>query len=82
MRSGGEQREWRNGEALILDTSFEHETRNNATTAARYVMIVDFWHPQLTSPEQEALAFVYDLRNRYDSGLVPTRPTVARPAQG
>lgn len=70
MRVGEEKRVWQNGKALVLDTSFEHETGNNSRKD-RIVLIIDFWHPDLTQAEQEALAFVYDLRNRFESGDIP-----------
>ncbi|CAM9814716.1 unnamed protein product [Pylaiella littoralis] len=70
MRVGEEKRTWENGKALILDTSFEHETRNDSRRD-RIVLIIDYWHPDLTQAEQEALAFVYDLRNKFESGEIP-----------
>lgn len=44
MRVGKEKRVWENGKALVLDTSFEHETGNNSRRD-RIVLIIDFWHP-------------------------------------
>lgn len=44
MRVGEEKRTWENGKALILDTSFEHETRNDSRRD-RIVLIIDYWHP-------------------------------------
>ena len=44
MRVGEEKRTWENGKALVLDTSFEHETRNNSRRD-RIVLIIDYWHP-------------------------------------
>lgn len=44
MRVGEEKRVWENGKALVLDTSFEHETRNNSRKD-RIVLIIDYWHP-------------------------------------
>ncbi|CAM9509166.1 unnamed protein product, partial [Ectocarpus sp. 6 AP-2014] len=75
MRVGEEKRSWENGKALILDTSFEHETRNDSRRD-RIVLIIDYWHPGMyprshCSAEQEALAFVYDLRNKFESGEIP-----------
>jgi hypothetical protein len=78
---GNEKREWRNGKALVLDTSFEHETWN-AGTSSRYVLIFDFFHPDLTLAEREALAFIYELRNRYESGQVPFREPPPEPSTG
>lgn len=44
MRVGEKKRVWQNGKALVLDTSFEHETGNNSRRD-RIVLIIDFWHP-------------------------------------
>ena len=57
---------------LTLDTSFSHST-GNPSTEERHVLIIDFWHPELTEAEKAALEFVYDLRNKFESGLVPFR---------
>lgn len=44
MRVGEEKRSWANGKALVLDTSFEHETMNTSRRD-RVVLIIDYWHP-------------------------------------
>ncbi|CAM9149939.1 unnamed protein product [Choristocarpus tenellus] len=74
MRVGEEKRTWEEGKCLILDTSFEHET-GNMSNQDRIVMIIDYWHPDLTRAEQDALAFVYDLRNCFESGEIPLDKT-------
>jgi len=43
------------------------------TRSQRVVLLIDFWHPELTSVEREALQFIYDLRNKFESGEVPLR---------
>jgi hypothetical protein len=35
--------------------------------------IIDFWHPEITEAERAALELVYDLRNKYESGVIPFR---------
>jgi aspartate beta-hydroxylase len=67
MRVGGERRSWQQGKALVLDTSFVHETRNDSPEA-RYVLILDFWHPELTLVERAALQYIYHARNLFDAG--------------
>jgi len=57
---------------LTLDTSFTHST-SNPTKDDRYVLIIDFWHSELTEAEQAALVFVYDVRNKFENGSVPFR---------
>jgi Aspartyl/Asparaginyl beta-hydroxylase len=67
-----QRRSWEVGKLLTLDTSFVHST-GNPTDSDRHVLIIDFWHPDLTAGEREALTFIYDLRNKFDSGQVPFR---------
>jgi aspartate beta-hydroxylase len=69
---GGERRGWQEGKLTTLDTSFTHST-GNPTQQDRHVLILDFWHPELTTAERAALEFVYDLRNKFESGAVPFR---------
>lgn len=72
IRVGEEQRGWQEGKLTTLDTSFEHST-GNPSEEDRHVLIIDFWHPELTEAERVALEFVYDLRNKFESGQVPFR---------
>lgn len=77
MTVGGETRPWEEDGAVILDTSFRHSTRNDSEED-RFVLIVDFWHPDLTEPEREALEFIYDFRTKFEQGkikYVPKMPT-------
>lgn len=69
---GGERSGWSEGKLTTLDTSFVHST-GNPTTEERHVLILDFWHPELTEAERAALEFVYDLRNKFESGNIPFR---------
>lgn len=69
---GGERRGWQEGKLTTLDTSFTHST-GNPTDQDRHVLILDFWHPELTTAERAALEFIYDLRNKFESGAVPVR---------
>ena len=64
---GGERREWQTNKAIVFDTSFTHETYNNSEDD-RFVLIIDFWHPELTLPERQALEYIYDARNKFESG--------------
>jgi aspartate beta-hydroxylase len=66
------QRGWEEGKIILLDTSFEHST-GNPTTEDRHVLIIDFWHPELSEAEKAALSFIYDLRNQFESGNIPFR---------
>lgn len=68
----GERREWQQGKLTTLDTSFVHSTEN-PSNSDRHVLILDYWHPELTESERAALDFIYSLRNKYDSGEVKDR---------
>ena len=63
----GVKKSWKRDGLIVFDTSFTHET-SNESNQDRYVLIIDFWHPELTHPEREALKFIYDCRNKFDSG--------------
>lgn len=72
LKVGEEQRTWEEGKLVTLDTSFEHST-GNPTDSDRHVLIIDFWHPELSEAERAGLEFVYDLRNKFESGNIPFR---------
>jgi len=69
----GQTRDWVEDGAIILDTSFRHSTENNSDED-RFVLIVDFWHPDLTEAEREALEFIYDFRTKFEQGKIPYTP--------
>lgn len=55
IRVGSETRSWEEGRGLLFDDSFEHEVWNRSASD-RLVLIVDFWHPDLTDAEMRALS--------------------------
>ena len=59
IKVGDEKRKWVEEKALVFDSSFVHETKNDATSD-RIVLLVRFWHPQLTEVERSALDFIFD----------------------
>lgn len=61
------KKEWQKNKVIVFDTSFVHETENNSQED-RYVLIIDFWHPELSKDEQMALQFLYDCRNKFEVG--------------
>jgi aspartate beta-hydroxylase len=67
MSVAGDKRPWQQDKVVILDTSFTHST-GNESDEDRYVLIVDFWHPELSAAEREALEFIYDARNKFETG--------------
>jgi aspartate beta-hydroxylase len=77
MTCGGIEKEWEEDGCIVLDTSFKHSTRNDSDED-RFVLIVDFWHPDLTVPEREALEYIYDFRGKWEQGkieYIPKHPT-------
>lgn len=55
----GERRYWENGKGLVFNTSFFHRTMNESKDEERLVLLVRFWHPQLTQDERDALSFLF-----------------------
>ena len=50
---------WLSWQVLLFHDSFEHEVWN-LTASPRLVLIVDLWHPMLTSDEQRLAALQND----------------------
>lgn len=57
IRVGEDTRTWAEGQTLLFNTSFLHEAWNRSDTR-RIVLLIDVWHPELTSVEIEAIAFL------------------------
>jgi Aspartyl/Asparaginyl beta-hydroxylase len=74
IQVGQERQTWQRGKLLTIDTSFLHSTGNDSVNEERHVLIIDFWHPELSEAERVALTFLYDLRNKFESGQIPVRP--------
>lgn len=55
IRVANETRSWVEGKFIIFDDSFEHEVWHDGTTP-RLVLIVDFWHPELTDAQKRTLS--------------------------
>ena len=45
---------------MCADTSFIHSTYNESETQDRYVLIIRFWHPELTDHERNGVQFLFD----------------------
>ena len=73
IKVGAETRGWDEGKLTTIDTSFLHSTGNPSASEDRHVLIIDYWHPDLSEAESSALEFIYDLRNEFESGRVPFR---------
>ena len=66
IRVGPETRHWKNGECLLYDTTYEHETFNAHPTQERVVLHVDFFNTlRMTPTEIEVLQYIYSLREEF-----------------
>ena len=71
IQCGGARREYHPGKALIFDDSFSHFVVNQSTHE-RVVLIVDIWHPQLTSGGISVLNSHFNpVETRIDDGHFP-----------
>ena len=59
LRVGNETREWRFGETLIFDDSFEHEAWNRGTQT-RVVLLFEIWRPEIDATEREELTALFE----------------------
>ena len=81
MRVGNESRLWRDGEVWVFDDSFEHEVWNDADTP-RLLLILDAWHPGLTSEQQRHDALdTESSRRRYQTLLQRERQGLEPPME-
>jgi len=58
IRVGPVTQEWKSGEALVLDDSYEHEVWNK-TKEERVVLLVDIWHPDVKRSEREEIVRMF-----------------------
>lgn len=64
LRVGNEVREWREGEALIFDDSFEHEAWNRSDHT-RVILLFEIWRPEISAEERTALTAIFETINDY-----------------
>lgn len=67
LRVGSRTRHWKQGQCLVFDDSFVHEA-NNPSDQPRIVLIVDVWHPDLSTEER------IELQRGIDARLRPPSP--------
>ena len=63
IRVANEERRWVQDKALVFDDSFDHEVWNEGSER-RTVLLFDFWHPDLTPVEVEALSHMMGVWRR------------------
>lgn len=49
----------------------------NSSAEDRYVLIIDFFHPELSEAERAALKCVYDIRNQFEGRAIGPYATAA-----
>jgi hypothetical protein len=59
LRVGNETREWRFGETLIFDDSFEHEAWNRGSQI-RVVLLFEIWRPEIGAAERDELTALFE----------------------
>lgn len=64
LRVDQEWREWREGELVAFDDSFDHEAQNNSDEL-RAVLIFEVWHPDLSSEEIDAVRHCFTSRENW-----------------
>ncbi len=69
LRVGSETREWRIGETLIFDDSFEHEAWNRGSET-RIVLLFEIWRPEIDAGERAALTALFEAINEYGGAPV------------
>ena len=66
IRVGPEQKYWKQGECLLYDTTYQHETMNDHPTEERVVLHVDFFNILAMTPiEIEVMQYIYNLREQF-----------------
>ena len=63
IRVHAEWRSWVEGKAIVFDDSYDHEVRNRGPER-RTVLLLDFWHPDLSPVEISALDHMMDVWRR------------------
>lgn len=66
IRVGPETKNWKAGECLLYDTTYEHETFNGHSEQERVVLHVDFYNTlALTPVEIEVMQYIYSIRETF-----------------
>lgn len=66
IRVGPETRRWKQGECLVYDTTYEHETFNEHESQERVVLHVDFFNTLALTPQEiEVMRYIYQLREEF-----------------
>jgi aspartate beta-hydroxylase len=55
LRVGHETKTWKEGEMIMFDDTYEHEAGNLSKNEERVILLIDIWHPDLSSDEKQAI---------------------------
>jgi aspartate beta-hydroxylase len=67
FRVGDQVREWKEGQAWVFDDTIEHEAWNDSDQT-RVILMIDIWHPMLTSAERDLVAGMLNgVKSYYES---------------
>ena len=69
LRVGADTHEWREGELVIFDDSFEHEAWNRGTST-RTVLLFEIWKPEIASDERADLTRLFEAIDAYGPPMV------------
>ena len=64
LRVGADVHEWRAGELVIFDDSFEHEAWNRGSET-RTVLLFEIWKPEIDADERAALTQLFEAIDAY-----------------
>jgi len=67
IKVGDSIHHWKNGKTCVFDTSIFHSTENTSDRT-RFVLLIRFWHPDLTQLEIEAFKFIFDFLDHANLG--------------
>lgn len=70
IRVGDQIREWKEGKAVVLDDSYEHEVWNE-TNETRVILLVDIWHPDVREQERHRIGKMF--RHALEKGWIKGR---------
>ena len=64
IRVGGQVKFWKEGEILIFDDTYEHESCNLSDCHDLAFLSFDIWHPELMAQERDALTALFNQARR------------------
>ncbi|MEN5145185.1 aspartyl/asparaginyl beta-hydroxylase domain-containing protein [Brevundimonas diminuta] len=67
FRVGGDERQWKAGEAWAFDDTIEHEAANDSDQD-RTILIFDVWKPEITAEEQDLIRALFATIDASGSG--------------